>query len=98
MRGVGWSRLRNKPSNVSQEHVKHCSVHAEMDALRGLGYLGRGTVYVARLGAKDKPVLAKPCESCQDALMQSGIVDAYWTTDDAYGYGRLAGMGVVASA
>ena len=79
--GVGWSKTRNRPANVSDEHLDRCSVHAEIDALRGISNLRRATCYVARIGAKGKTALSKPCDSCWQTLAASGVTFVYWTTD-----------------
>ena len=79
VRGVGWSKARNRPANVSDEHLKLCSTHAEDDALRGLGPLRRGTAFVARIDAIGQATLAKPCDACWEKLRSSGITRVYWT-------------------
>ena len=38
---TGMNKERNHPKIVSSEHIKtHCSVHAEVDALKTAGRLG----------------------------------------------------------
>lgn len=90
VKGVGWSRKRNNPANMSDEHIKDCSVHAEIDALRGAGELRRATCYVARLDALGLPTMAKPCDICWDALLASGVTRVYWTeSGGAIGAARM---------
>ncbi len=90
VRGVGWSKRKNNPRNVSDEHLDKCSTHAEIDALRMAGELRRATCYVARLDALDQPTLAKPCDECWEALHASGVTRVYWTIDgSAVGVARM---------
>ena len=93
VRGVGWSKRRNKPANVSVHHIKECSTHAEVDALRGLPTLKRATCFVARLDAYGYPTLAKPCDECWGALTAAGVVRVYWTINrEAVGVSRIEGV------
>lgn len=81
IRGVGWSKGKNEPKNVSDEHVKHCSVHAEVDCMRGLENLRRATCFVARIDAYGQATLAKPCGACRKRLVALGVTKVYWTID-----------------
>ena len=93
VRGVGWNKRRNIPANVSEHHIKECSVHAEVDALRGLPALKRATCFVARLDAFGNPTLAKPCDECWGALTAAGITRVYWTINtEAVGVSRIESM------
>lgn len=87
--GVGWTKSKNRPRNVSAHHVNRCSVHAEVDALHGLEGLRRAECYVARLDARGQPVLAKPCASCWEALAIAGVTKVYWTEESNYGMSRV---------
>lgn len=49
------------------------SVHAEVNALRGVSDPVGATVYVARLGAYDDFALAKPCEYCIKHMQANGL-------------------------
>ena len=56
--------------------------HAEAAALGGrLGRLGiiDGLV-VVRLNARGEPVMAKPCEICQQIIKDYGVKNVEWTT------------------
>ena len=79
--GVGWNKSRNTPRNVSRDHLNQCTVHAEVDALRGLAPLRRATCYVARIDAAGDPSLARPCNECWTALVDAGVTKVYWTID-----------------
>ena len=80
--GVGWNKTRNRPANVSFKHIKECTVHAEVDALRGLAPLRRASCFVARLDAYGSPTLARPCDDCWQALTDAGVTKVYWTVDE----------------
>jgi deoxycytidylate deaminase len=64
-------------------------VHAEMDAMLGLGreVLKGADVYVYREIKDGSQAIAKPCPYCEAALRQVGIRNVYFTTD--YGYETL---------
>lgn len=81
--GVGWSKRRNKPTNVSDEHLGMCSVHAEVDALRGIGDLKRATCYVTRLDALQRPTMSRPCDECWQSLIDAGVSRVYWSLDSS---------------
>ena len=49
------------------------SVHAEVNAIRGVNSPDGGTIYVARLDAFDNMALAKPCEYCIRHMQANGI-------------------------
>lgn len=49
------------------------SIHAEVNALRGLSDCEGTTVYVARLDAFDRLALAKPCEHCVEHMLENGV-------------------------
>lgn len=81
VRGVGWSKARNIPANVSENHIKECSIHAEIDALRGLKDLKRATCFVVRLDAQNAPTMARPCDTCWTTLLTRGVSRIYWSVD-----------------
>lgn len=91
IKGTGYSKYQNSPINVHDNHVKKCSVHAEMDALReytnGNFFNGtalkRATIFVARLNKANMPVLAKPCIGCTQSLLDSGITKFIWTISES---------------
>ena len=89
--GTGFSKYENNPVNVADNHLKFCSRHAEMDALReciNATYfsshpLKRATIYVARLDKANQPVLAKPCNRCTLELLENGVTKMVYTIDDS---------------
>lgn len=91
VKGSGYSKYKNTPGNMHEDHVKKCSVHAEMDALRDFSNsnffnkspLKRATIFVARLDKAAHPVLAKPCSRCTSTLLHSGITKFIWTIDES---------------
>ena len=103
IRGTGYSKYQNSPRNVADQHIKQCSIHAEMDALReytnGNYFSGdklkRATIFVARLNKANEPVLAKPCYRCTEALINHGITKFIWTIDrESYGFSKVEYLSV----
>lgn len=79
----GISSLRNNPKFIPDG--ENCSEHAEIAALRKAknSNIRGATIYVARIGRDGDMKLAKPCDSCMDALSEAGIRKVVYTT--AYG-------------
>ncbi len=77
---VGINKNRNHPTVVSSEHIKtHCSVHAEIDALRKVKNAKGATIYVARVNRKGQDRLSRPCDRCHDAIREAGIRKVVYT-------------------
>lgn len=77
-------------------------LHAEISCINQIKDLdinfSRVKMYVYRI-RKDQPYgLARPCPSCMAAIMDLGIRDIYYTTNDGFSYERLKehGLGGVA--
>lgn len=66
---------KNNPVNVDP---KHCSVHAEVRALRKAGFPKKATVYVARVNNYGETRLSKPCEGCM-SLIEELNCRSVWT-------------------
>jgi deoxycytidylate deaminase len=62
-----------------------CSVHAEIDCLRGVERPARGTIYIVRLGDDDTWRISKPCVRCYAYLCAAGIRRAVWSDEDSIG-------------
>ncbi len=79
--GTGFNKDRNSPYYVSPEHIKtHCSVHAEVDAIRDAGGNVRGAVlYVARVNKQGIDRNSKPCIRCQAVINKSQIKKVIYT-------------------
>ena len=58
------------------------SVHAEVNAMRGVASLQGATIYVARLDSFDGLALAKPCEYCIHHMMENGIARVVFSTSE----------------
>ena len=73
--GTGYNKDRNHPDIVSPEHIKtHCSVHAEIDAMRDAKWNVKGAVlYVARVNAHGKDRNSKPCDRCMVVIEATQI-------------------------
>lgn len=66
---------KNNPLNVDH---KHCSIHAEVRALRKAGFPKRATVYVARINNLGEERFSKPCNGCM-SLIEDLKCKAIWT-------------------
>jgi deoxycytidylate deaminase len=82
--GTGYNKDRNHPDFVSPEHIKsHCSVHAEIEAIRDAGWNVRGAVlYVARVNAHGKDRYSKPCDRCTVVIEETQIKKVIYTRSD----------------
>ena len=78
--GKGHNRQRNSPAVVEDEKYYHCSVHAEVDALKNSGETNGAKIFVARITKGGNIGLAKPCPRCYEAIKESGIKKVYYTT------------------
>lgn len=73
------------------------SIHAETMAIKPL--MGRKDIdfknailYVARYGADGKPMLSKPCKSCQQLMRDLGIQKCFYTDYGGYMYEEFFDM------
>jgi deoxycytidylate deaminase len=82
--GTGFNKDRNHPDNVSPEHIKaHCSVHAEIEAIRDAGWNVRGAVlYVARINNHGEDRYSKPCDRCTVVIEETQIKKVIYTRSD----------------
>ena len=59
---TGVNKERSHPRIVSSEHIKdHCSVHAEVDAIKKAKDVSGATIYVARVNRRGEDRDSKPC-------------------------------------
>ncbi len=79
--GTGYNKDRNHPDNVSPEHIKtHCSVHAEVEAIRDAGWNVKGAVlYVARVNRFGEDRYSKPCDRCTVVIEETQIKKVIYT-------------------
>jgi deoxycytidylate deaminase len=82
--GTGFNKDRNHPDFVSPEHIKtHCSVHAEVEAIRDAGWNVKGAVlYVARVNSQGKDRYSKPCDRCMTVIEETQIKKVIYTRSD----------------
>lgn len=82
--GTGYNKNRNNPDYVSPEHIKiHCSVHAEIDAIRDAKWRVKGAVlYVARVNRYGQDRNSKPCERCEVVIEETEIKKVIYTTGE----------------
>jgi deoxycytidylate deaminase len=57
----------------------HASVHAEIQALKGLKLGKHVTLYVARVNRYGVPRLSRPCGACWSTLVDSGVSEVVWS-------------------
>ena len=77
---TGVNKERNHPLIVSSEHIKtHCSVHAEVDALKKAGDVRGATMYVARVNKTGQERNSRPCKYCYANIKKSGIKKIVYT-------------------
>lgn len=67
------------------------SIHAETMALKSLMWrkdidFKNVVLYIARYGADGKPMLSKPCKSCQQLMKSIGVRKCFYTNYDGYTY------------
>jgi deoxycytidylate deaminase len=80
--GTGYNKDRNNPYRVSPEHIKtHCSVHAEIDAMRDARWnnLKGAVIYVARVNRNGDDRNSKPCTRCQVVIEETQIKKVIYT-------------------
>lgn len=79
--GTGYNKDRNNPDIVSPEHIKtHCSVHAEIEAIRDAGWNVKGAVlYVARVNRFGEDRYSKPCDRCMVVIEETQIKKVIYT-------------------
>lgn len=82
--GTGFNKDRNHPDNVSPEHIKtHCSVHAEVEAIRDAGWKVKGAIlYVARVNRFGNDRDSKPCDRCKVVIEETEIKKVIYTRSD----------------
>jgi tRNA(Arg) A34 adenosine deaminase TadA len=78
---TGFNRKRNDPRFCE----RGWSIHAEVSALKRIkqGALRPNTtIYVARVTRAGRIAMAKPCETCEKAVYDSGIKRIIYTTNE----------------
>jgi deoxycytidylate deaminase len=80
---TGVNKERSHPRIVSSEHIKqHCSVHAEVDAIKRAKDVTGATIYVARVNRRGEQRDSRPCNRCYEAIKNSGIKKIVYTTSE----------------
>lgn len=79
---TGVNKEKNHPTVVSTEHIKdHCSVHAEVDAIKKTKNAKNATIYIARVNKRGQARMSKPCDNCYKEIMNSGIKKIIYTNE-----------------
>ena len=85
--------IRNSPLIAWQA----ASTHAEEAALSRAYALGRGgTIYIARIGRKGRPLPSHPCSRCMPQIINSGIKRIVFFDGDAWQSYRISSDGMPA--
>lgn len=80
---TGINKERSHPRIVSSEHIKdHCSVHAEIDAIKKARNVSGATIYVARINKKGAARDSRPCKRCFETIKSNGIKKIVYTTSE----------------
>jgi len=80
---TGINKERNHPAIVSSNHIKeHCSVHAEVDALKRIENPKGATIYIARVNRRGQNRESQPCRACYKTLKNAGIKKIVYTTSE----------------
>lgn len=85
----GFNRYRNDPSVVELGGV---SYHAEEATLRRAGSPEGATMYVARVKRDGDLGLAKPCNKCQQFLLDAGVHTVVWSAADGIVKERVSSL------
>ena len=80
---TGINKERSHPRIVSSEHIKeHCSVHAEVDAIKKAKDVTGATIYVARVNKRGKARDSRPCNRCYEVIKNNGIKKIVYSTSE----------------
>lgn len=78
---TGFNRVKNDPAIIENDKYFHCTVHAEVDALKNAGSAEGAKIFVARITRSGRLGLAKPCPRCEDAIREAGIKKVFYTDE-----------------
>lgn len=78
---TGFNRYRNDPMHVG---IGGVSYHAEEVALSRAGDPRGSTIYVARITKSGILGMAKPCDACQQLLLDNGVRVVVFTTPSGF--------------
>ncbi|MCY0931634.1 deaminase [Streptomyces sp. H27-H1] len=81
----------NKRRNSPLVDFRNSTFHAEVAALRRARRTEGATMYVARVDARMRPAMARPCPRCQRALWEAGVQRVFYTDES----GQVQGMSIV---
>ncbi|WP_405497478.1 deaminase [Streptomyces sp. NBC_00096] len=81
----------NKRRNAPSVDFRNSTFHAEVATLRRARRTEGATMYVARVDARLRPAMARPCRRCQQALWEAGVQRVFYTDRS----GAVQGMAIV---
>lgn len=80
---LGFNSMnKTDPKTQSKYNFRHAESHAIIGTPENL--LTNSSLYVARIGARGRLLLAKPCEYCQRLIDESKIKRVYYSTEDGW--------------
>jgi deoxycytidylate deaminase len=80
---TGVNKERSHPRIVSSEHIKdHCSVHAEIDAIKKARDVNGATIYIARVNKRGEARDSRPCKRCFEVIKSNGIKKVIYTMSE----------------
>lgn len=90
-----YNRYRNFES--FNRHYYPAKLHAELNCIHQIRHMdinfSKVSLYIYRI-RNDRPCgLARPCPSCMHAILDLGIKNIYYTTNDGYAHEELMGGG-----
>jgi tRNA(Arg) A34 adenosine deaminase TadA len=81
VQAIGWNKKKCDPEFMYS--FGNCSVHAEIHALRQMGFEAKRCVmYIARWRKGGGFGLSKPCAICQPVIISAGVKRVIYTIDD----------------
>lgn len=77
---IGYNKTRNSSISLGDTtSFKHCTIHAEIDALSRVSDPRGCIVYVARVNRRGKPRFSRPCNNCYRHMLKRGIKRVVFT-------------------
>ena len=81
LQAFGINSNRNIPGIIQE--IDELGVHAEIAALKRCNRTDDAVAYIARVNAKGKPGMSRPCPNCIKALKEAGIRKVVYTVNES---------------
>lgn len=79
LQAFGINSNRNIPGIVQE--IDDLAIHAEIAALKVCNRTDDAVAYIARVNARGKPGMSRPCPKCMQALKEAGIKKIVYTVN-----------------